>query len=155
MGAYNATKFLHQTLLEMSLFSSLRGDALTYHTCRWSCMRWCQDRLWCTGCGDVWRCVVSYSFSCWCSSRWQFSGNCRAAFLACRKYRVDLNVLAEIELKTFVQSIPSFVKQLYDADHINLFLSGLRCALCPGVDLLIMIMILLPLQSINTTTRDN
>ena len=39
-----------------------------------------------------------------------------------------------MEPTTFMQSIPLFVNQVYDVDHINLFLSGLRCALCPGGD---------------------
>jgi IKI3 family len=55
-----------------------------------------------------------------------FSGDYRAAFLACRKHRVDLNVLVELDLAAFVGSIASFVEQLDDVDHINLFLSGLR-----------------------------
>lgn len=45
--------------------------------------------------------------------------------MACRKHRVDLNVLVEIEPTVFVESIPSFVEQLDDVDYINLFLSGL------------------------------
>lgn len=51
--------------------------------------------------------------------------NYRSAFLACRKHRVDLNLLVEVSPETFSDNIPKFVQQLEDEDYINLFLTGL------------------------------
>ena len=42
---------------------------------------------------------------------------------------MDLNLLVELDPVAFVGNIASFVEQLDDVDHINLFLSGLRLVL--------------------------
>ncbi|KAF8522598.1 IkappaB kinase complex IKAP component [Hysterangium stoloniferum] len=66
----------------------------------------------------------------------------RTAFLACRKHRVDLNVLVQLDPDAFENNVDSFVEQLDDVDYINLFLSGLGrstlsantvCKLCDAV----------------------
>ncbi|KZT60539.1 IkappaB kinase complex, IKAP component [Calocera cornea HHB12733] len=49
----------------------------------------------------------------------------RSAFLACRKHRIDLNVLAEHDPAMFKSDIPQFIEQVDDPDYINLFLSGI------------------------------
>ncbi|KAF8587053.1 IKI3-domain-containing protein [Ramaria rubella] len=51
-------------------------------------------------------------------------GDYRAAFLACRKHRVDLNVIVEMDPVAFTTNIAAFVAHLDDVDYINLFLSG-------------------------------
>ncbi|KZO97412.1 IkappaB kinase complex, IKAP component [Calocera viscosa TUFC12733] len=49
----------------------------------------------------------------------------RSAFLACRKHRIDLNVLVDHDTPRFMKDIPQFVEQVDDPDYINLFLSGI------------------------------
>ncbi|KNZ72380.1 Elongator complex protein 1 [Termitomyces sp. J132] len=53
------------------------------------------------------------------------AGNYRKAFFACRKHRIDLNVLVEHDEVKFLERISSFVEQIHEVDHINLFLSNL------------------------------
>ncbi|GLB37914.1 hypothetical protein LshimejAT787_0409650 [Lyophyllum shimeji] len=53
------------------------------------------------------------------------AGNYRKAFLACRKHRIDLNVLVEYDQTKFLERIPLFVDQIHEVDHINLFLTNL------------------------------
>ncbi|RDB24885.1 Elongator complex protein 1 [Hypsizygus marmoreus] len=53
------------------------------------------------------------------------AGNYRKAFFACRKHRIDLNVLVDHDQTKFLERIPSFVEQVHEVDHINLFLTGL------------------------------
>ncbi|KAI0253762.1 IKI3 family-domain-containing protein [Lactifluus subvellereus] len=53
------------------------------------------------------------------------AGNYRKAFLACRKHRIDLNVIVDRDLKLFRDRLPSFVEQVRDVDYINLFLTNL------------------------------
>jgi len=53
------------------------------------------------------------------------SGNYRKAFLACRKHRIDLDFLVDHDHAKFLEDIPSFVEQVHEVDHINLFLTGL------------------------------
>ncbi|KAG6839915.1 hypothetical protein C0991_010395 [Blastosporella zonata] len=53
------------------------------------------------------------------------AGNYRKAFFACRKHRIDLNVLVDHDEAKFLERISSFVEQIHEVDHINLFLSGL------------------------------
>ncbi|KAG5640485.1 hypothetical protein DXG03_008338, partial [Asterophora parasitica] len=53
------------------------------------------------------------------------AGNYRKAFFACRKHRIDLNVLVDHDQAKFLERISSFVEQIHEVDHINLFLSGL------------------------------
>jgi elongator complex protein 1 len=45
--------------------------------------------------------------------------------LACRKHRIDLNVIVDRDPKLFRDRLPSFVEQVRDVDHINLFLTNL------------------------------
>ena len=52
-------------------------------------------------------------------------GNYRKAFLACRKHRVDLNVIVDRDPKLFRESLPCFVEEVSDVDYINLFLTNL------------------------------
>lgn len=56
-------------------------------------------------------------------------GNYRKAFLACRKHRIDLNVLVDRDPKLFGERLPSFVEQVSDIDYINLFLTNLAFVL--------------------------
>ncbi|KAH8994552.1 Elongator complex protein 1 [Lactarius akahatsu] len=53
------------------------------------------------------------------------AGNYRKAFLACRKHRVDLNVIVDRDPKLFRERLPFFVEQVGDVDYINLFLTNL------------------------------
>ncbi|KAF5375529.1 hypothetical protein D9615_009198 [Tricholomella constricta] len=53
------------------------------------------------------------------------AGNYRKAFFACRKHRIDLNVLVDHDQAKFLERISAFVEQIHEVDHINLFLSGL------------------------------
>jgi elongator complex protein 1 len=55
------------------------------------------------------------------------SGNYRKAFLACRKHRIDLSFIIEHDCVKFLEDIPSFVEQVHEVDHINLFLTGIGC----------------------------
>jgi IKI3 family len=45
--------------------------------------------------------------------------------LACRKHRIDLNVIVNQDPKLFRERLPSFVEQVHDVDYINLFLTSL------------------------------
>ncbi|KAG9098159.1 hypothetical protein FRC06_006747 [Ceratobasidium sp. 370] len=49
----------------------------------------------------------------------------RRAFLACRKHRVDLEVLVEFAPVAFVEDPARFVDQVPEVDYLNLFLTGL------------------------------
>lgn len=49
-----------------------------------------------------------------------------AAFRICRTHRLDVNILYDHDPVSFMTNIGSFVRQVKDVDHINLFLSGLR-----------------------------
>ncbi|KAG9120672.1 hypothetical protein FRC07_003758, partial [Ceratobasidium sp. 392] len=52
-------------------------------------------------------------------------GEFRRAFLACRKHRVDLDVLVEFAPIAFAEEPARFVDQVPEVDHLNLFLTGL------------------------------
>ncbi|KAF5354980.1 hypothetical protein D9756_005531 [Leucocoprinus leucothites] len=52
------------------------------------------------------------------------AGEYRKAFFACRKHRIDLNVIVEHDRAKFLQSVASFVEQVHEADHLNLFLTS-------------------------------
>jgi elongator complex protein 1 len=54
------------------------------------------------------------------------SGRYRAAFLACRKHRIDLNVIYDLDPDAFMSRLSSFVDQVPEVDYLNLFLSGLK-----------------------------
>lgn len=51
------------------------------------------------------------------------SGNYRKAFFACRKHRIDLNVIVDHDREAFAERIPSFVEQIPEVEHLNLFLA--------------------------------
>ncbi|KAF7289209.1 polymerase II transcription elongation factor [Mycena indigotica] len=51
--------------------------------------------------------------------------NYRKAFLACRKHRIDLSVLVEHDHAAFLDNLKSFVEQVHEVDHVNLFLTSL------------------------------
>src|SRR4051794_38325041 len=53
------------------------------------------------------------------------SGNYRKAVFACRKHRIDLNVLVENNQEEFLERISSFVEQIHEVDHVNLFLTNI------------------------------
>ncbi|KAM0754229.1 IkappaB kinase complex, IKAP component [Meredithblackwellia eburnea MCA 4105] len=48
------------------------------------------------------------------------------AFLACRRQRIDLNILYDHDPQGFSDNLPEFVDQVKDVDYLNLFLSGLK-----------------------------
>ncbi|KAG0325923.1 hypothetical protein BGZ99_010376 [Dissophora globulifera] len=50
----------------------------------------------------------------------------RTAFVTCRKHRIDLNILYDLNPKVFMDNVGEFVKQVKDVDYLNLFLSFLR-----------------------------
>lgn len=52
--------------------------------------------------------------------------NFRSAFIACRKNRIDLNILYDDNPERFVEHIRTFIKQVSEVDYLNLFLSNLR-----------------------------
>ncbi|TFK44978.1 IKI3 family-domain-containing protein [Crucibulum laeve] len=51
------------------------------------------------------------------------AGNYRKAFFSCRKHRIDLNVLVDHDQDTFLKRVSSFVEQIHEVDHLNLFLT--------------------------------
>jgi len=51
------------------------------------------------------------------------SGNYRKAFFACRKHRIDLNVIVDHDPEAFLERIPTFVEQVPEVEHLNLFLA--------------------------------
>jgi elongator complex protein 1 len=50
----------------------------------------------------------------------------RSAFIACRRNRIDLNILYDDGPERFLNNIELFIKQVPEVDHLNLFLSNLR-----------------------------
>ena len=46
--------------------------------------------------------------------------------MACRKHRIDLNILYDHDPKSFLNNVESFVNQIKKVDYLNLFLSNLR-----------------------------
>ncbi|KAL0955653.1 hypothetical protein HGRIS_001880 [Hohenbuehelia grisea] len=53
------------------------------------------------------------------------AGDYRKAFMACRKHRIDFNVLVEDDKVNFLRNVSSFTEQVHEVDHINLFLTSL------------------------------
>lgn len=53
------------------------------------------------------------------------AGNYRKAFFACRKHRIELNVLVDHDQATFLEQASSFVNQIPEVDHLNLFLTSI------------------------------
>src|SRR5882762_4408108 len=58
-----------------------------------------------------------------------YRGNYRKAFFACRKHRIDLNILVDHDRVAFMGRLSSFIEQVDDVDHINLFLTSLGCVI--------------------------
>nr|XP_018259126.1 elongator complex protein 1 [Kwoniella dejecticola CBS 10117]OBR81284.1 elongator complex protein 1 [Kwoniella dejecticola CBS 10117] len=56
------------------------------------------------------------------------SGNYRNAFLQCRKHRLDLNVLYDLNPSQFMSNLKDFVQQVPEVDYLNLFVSSLNSA---------------------------
>ncbi|KAJ9102595.1 hypothetical protein QFC21_002996 [Naganishia friedmannii] len=54
------------------------------------------------------------------------AGKYRKAFLTCRRHRIDLNILYDLDYRAFSENIASFVEQIPEVDYLNLFVSGLR-----------------------------
>ncbi|KAJ9111710.1 hypothetical protein QFC19_001070 [Naganishia cerealis] len=52
-------------------------------------------------------------------------GQYRKAFLTCRRHRIDLNILYDLDYQAFSKNIASFVEQIPEVDYLNLFVSGL------------------------------
>ncbi|KAG0365886.1 hypothetical protein BGZ54_006088 [Gamsiella multidivaricata] len=50
----------------------------------------------------------------------------KTAFVTCRKYRIDLNILYDHNPKAFMENVAEFVNQIKEVDYLNLFLSFLR-----------------------------
>ena len=50
----------------------------------------------------------------------------KAAFLACRNHRVDMNILHDHSPQAFVADVSHFVDQVKKVEHIDLFLSQIR-----------------------------
>ncbi|KAE8543492.1 hypothetical protein D1P53_000206 [Cryptococcus gattii VGV] len=53
------------------------------------------------------------------------AGAYRAAFLTCRKHRLDLNILYDLDPEKFMANLENFVEQVYEVDYLNLFVSSL------------------------------
>ncbi|ORY20535.1 putative Pol II transcription elongation factor [Naematelia encephala] len=53
------------------------------------------------------------------------SGQYRSAYLTCRKHRLDLNVLYDLNPKQLMANLPKFVEQIPEVDYLNLFVSSL------------------------------
>ncbi|CAG8791352.1 36002_t:CDS:2, partial [Racocetra persica] len=49
-----------------------------------------------------------------------------SAYKACRKHRIDLNILHDHSPDLFLKNVQSFVTQIKKVDYLNLFLSSLR-----------------------------
>ena len=50
----------------------------------------------------------------------------KKAFLACRKQRVDMNILHDHLPQQFLSNVGLFIDQVQKVEHIDLFLSQLR-----------------------------
>lgn len=46
--------------------------------------------------------------------------------MICRKHRLDLNVLHDLDPEGFMARLPEFVEQVSEVDYLNLFISSLR-----------------------------
>ncbi|KAJ3881879.1 IkappaB kinase complex IKAP component [Lentinula edodes] len=52
-------------------------------------------------------------------------GQYRKAFFSCRKHRIDLHFLVAHNEIAFLEGLGSFVEQVHEVDHLNLFLTSL------------------------------
>ncbi|OCF35522.1 elongator complex protein 1 [Kwoniella heveanensis BCC8398] len=59
------------------------------------------------------------------------AGNYRNALLQCRKHRLDLNVLYDLDPSKFMANLKDFVKQVPEVDYLNLFISSLSSSSKP------------------------
>jgi elongator complex protein 1 len=50
----------------------------------------------------------------------------RGAFLACRKHRIDLNILIDHAFDQFCEMVDEFITQIKEPDYLNLFITGLK-----------------------------
>jgi elongator complex protein 1 len=55
-----------------------------------------------------------------------FSAEYRTALITCRKHRIDLNLLYDLDPQGFMSKLDRFVDQVHEVDHLNLFISSLR-----------------------------
>ncbi|WVQ75470.1 hypothetical protein IAR50_005095 [Cryptococcus sp. DSM 104548] len=53
-------------------------------------------------------------------------GSYRSAFLTCRKHRLDVNILYDLDPAKFMANLEDFVKQVPEVDYLNLFVSSLN-----------------------------
>ncbi|EAL20131.1 hypothetical protein CNBF2080 [Cryptococcus deneoformans B-3501A] len=58
----------------------------------------------------------------------QVFGAYRAAFLTCRKHRLDLNLLYDLDPEKFMANLETFVENVHEVDYLNLFISSLKQA---------------------------
>ncbi|KIY69796.1 IkappaB kinase complex, IKAP component [Cylindrobasidium torrendii FP15055 ss-10] len=61
----------------------------------------------------------------------------RKAFMACRKHRIDLNVIVEHDRDAFLKHVGEFVDQVHEVDHINLFLTSVGRSTLNAADIAI------------------
>ncbi|WVO15396.1 hypothetical protein L204_103054 [Cryptococcus depauperatus] len=54
------------------------------------------------------------------------AGAYRRAFLTCRKHRLDLNILYDLDPSNFMDNLDKFVEQVPEVDYLNLFVSSLN-----------------------------
>lgn len=54
-------------------------------------------------------------------------GKYKRAFLVCRSQRVDMNILYDHDPSAFLANVGLFTNQLNKVEHMDLFLSQLRC----------------------------
>ena len=54
------------------------------------------------------------------------SGDYRDAFVTCRKHRLDLNLLYDLDPKRFMDHLSDFINQVSEVDYLNLFVSSLK-----------------------------
>ncbi|KAJ3966250.1 IkappaB kinase complex IKAP component [Lentinula raphanica] len=59
------------------------------------------------------------------------AGEYRDAFFSCRKHRIDLNFLVQHNETAFLERLDSFIEQIHEVDHLNLFLTNLGRGLHP------------------------
>lgn len=50
----------------------------------------------------------------------------KAAFMLCRKHRIDMNILVDHNREKFIANVDLFVRQVDDSDYLNLFISSLK-----------------------------
>lgn len=56
-----------------------------------------------------------------------YSRQYRNAFLACRKHRIDLDIVVSLGFETFMAGLEQFIQEVPEVDHINLFLANVGC----------------------------